>query len=149
LPAVQKVREAAARTQCENNLKQWGLAAHNYHGAYGVFPPGINKNTPIVGKRFNWFVALLPYVEQDALYKGYTQDVTNTVPPGFGWNNNVVAPGATTPYGPLAEIAQTFKLMACPSDAGMPGDQKDTTQNPGQQWALISYKACGGTVSYP
>jgi prepilin-type N-terminal cleavage/methylation domain-containing protein/prepilin-type processing-associated H-X9-DG protein len=149
LPAVQKVREASARTTCSNNLRQWGLAAHTYHGTVGNFPPGINKGTPEVNRRYNWFVALLPYVEQDAIAKLYTQDVTNTVSPGFGWNNNVFAPGSTTPYGAGAIIAMTFKTMACPADAGMPGDQKDTTQNPGQQWALISYKGCGGTVSYP
>ena len=149
LPAVQKVREASARTACSNNLKQWGLAAHNYHGVIGVFPPGINKNTPEVGRRYNWFVALLPYMEQDSIYRGYTQDVTNSVPAGNGWNNNLFAPGSTMLGGPNAPIAQTFKAMACPSDAGMPGDQKDTTQSPPEQWALISYKGCGGGVTYP
>ena len=65
LPAVQKVREAAARTQCQNNLKQWGLAMHNYHDANGLFPKGSsNGNTQ---KRQTWVMYLWPYIEQTAL----------------------------------------------------------------------------------
>ncbi len=63
LPAVAKVRAAAARMQSANNLKQIGLACHIYHDANNFFPPGNND------KNFSAFVHLLPYVEQDAVYK--------------------------------------------------------------------------------
>jgi hypothetical protein len=74
LPAVQKVREAAARTQCTNNLKQIGLAMHNYAGIFQVFPPaGSNSGalglTGISFPTMGWGYTILPYIEQDALYK--------------------------------------------------------------------------------
>jgi prepilin-type N-terminal cleavage/methylation domain-containing protein/prepilin-type processing-associated H-X9-DG protein len=72
LPAVQKVREAAARMSCQNNLKQWGIAMHSYHDAIGNFPPG-GRSDPAMGNwgddRGTWIVYSLPYVEQDNLYK--------------------------------------------------------------------------------
>src|SRR2546427_5434704 len=75
LPAVQKVREAAARTKCQNNLKQLGLALHNYHDANGSFPVGVRmpytqaSNDPLTGGMGNpfgpnWAVFILPYIEQ-------------------------------------------------------------------------------------
>src|SRR5205823_3440734 len=67
LPAVQKVRAAAARIKCQNNLKQIALAAHNYHGAFDTFPAGLERNPG--ARHSSVFIELLPFIEQDALYK--------------------------------------------------------------------------------
>src|SRR5438094_2268846 len=68
LPAVQKVREAAARAKCQNNLKQWGLAMHNMHDATGFLPEG-NRSNP----RRVWVVLVWPYVEQGTMYVQFDQ----------------------------------------------------------------------------
>jgi prepilin-type N-terminal cleavage/methylation domain-containing protein/prepilin-type processing-associated H-X9-DG protein len=71
LPAVQKVREAASRLKCTNNLKQLGLAAQSYHGARDVFPPGTSP-APFTGA--SALVLLLPFLEQDARYQLFNQN---------------------------------------------------------------------------
>src|SRR5262245_55451327 len=79
VPAVQKVREAADRAACQNNLKQLALALHNYHGDYRRFPPGGitngtgcnlvgNENT---GSRAPWTVLILPYIEEGNQHRIY------------------------------------------------------------------------------
>lgn len=74
LPAVQKVREAAARMSCQNNMKQIGLALHNFHGANNNFPMGMKGGG--IGTAPNWRVLLFPYMEMDNVYKA--MDITNT-----------------------------------------------------------------------
>src|SRR5215204_4064101 len=69
LPAVQKVREAASRAQCENNLKQIGLAVHSYHGAYRALPPD-----RIANDWLTWAVLIMPFMEQENAYRRF--DIT-------------------------------------------------------------------------
>src|SRR5258708_16538953 len=96
LPAVQKVRESANRMQCLNNLRQMGVALHNYHGDHGSFPPGFisklsnpawsfpagncNAEAPDLGPGWSFFALLLPYIEQDNLYKNIRFDLPITDP---------------------------------------------------------------------
>jgi len=69
LPAVQQAREAARRTQSKNNLKQIGLAMHNYHDVYNAFPQGAHPNDKLAAeKRLSWLAEILPFVEQKNLY---------------------------------------------------------------------------------
>jgi len=81
LPAVQKVREAAARTQCTNNLKQQGLALHGHHDTFGKFPGSWDYEPPKPPQRptavaNSWGVYILPFVEQDVIYKQFNFDAT-------------------------------------------------------------------------
>jgi prepilin-type N-terminal cleavage/methylation domain-containing protein/prepilin-type processing-associated H-X9-DG protein len=119
LPAVQKVREAAARMSCQNNLKQLGIGAHNYHSANGVLPPGYlgpvpnvhyvasgSSNGAILGvQNYSVLVFLLPYIEQDNIYKQLRDVNANIVGPAW-WTRN--------PEWTLAH--SKIKMFLCPSD---------------------------------
>ncbi len=98
LPAVQKVRDAAARAQCQNNLKQMGLAAHSYADAKrGKLPPSGASNHPNLGFGptggsswgFSWRVWLLPYLEQGALYNQLTPFMTTPKTTAPGWTGTL------------------------------------------------------------
>jgi len=84
LPAVQKVREAAARMKCINNLKQIGLAVHNYHDSRNAFPSGGLAPSVTAGSQFSALAQILPYMEQDNVYRL----IDLTVPPQNA-NNDV------------------------------------------------------------
>jgi prepilin-type N-terminal cleavage/methylation domain-containing protein/prepilin-type processing-associated H-X9-DG protein len=81
LPAVQKVREAAARMRCQNNLKQIELALHNHHSAVARFPQPDNRGTEL-----SWHVYILPYLEQQNLFEQFSQSTTTDYT-GTGKNN--------------------------------------------------------------
>src|SRR5947209_122592 len=100
LPAVQKVREAAARTQCSNNVKQMSLALHSCTDSYNRLPPmsGSFSGTQSGGNTFYW---LLPFIEQDNLYKLH--------PDFYSW----AKPGEPDP-GPI--VSTPVKTYACPAD---------------------------------
>jgi prepilin-type N-terminal cleavage/methylation domain-containing protein/prepilin-type processing-associated H-X9-DG protein len=102
LPAVQKVREAAARTKCSNNLKQWVIAMHNYHDSYNQFPLGAHNNP-----RQTWVMYLWPFVEQANLLNGIqlTTQQFYTPPATIGGTLNGMT-GAKVP------------IYYCPSDSG-------------------------------
>ena len=134
VPAVQKVREAAARIQCSNNLRQMGLATHNCNDTYqklpplsGVFPQtwnSIQAYQAPAGPLATTLYHLLPFMEQDALYKqAYLPVGPGQQPYWYGWNN-----GAHSGH---------VKNFMCPSDPSMTADQID----PRTGWAMASYAA--------
>jgi len=163
LPAVQKVREAAARAQCQNNLKQVGLAAMNYHSANNVFPPGINIPTstqypgvsgtlftstnpatnyatifgpaPYANQFFNWPEALFPYLELTSLYEQLNLTQSQ-------YSNLSTTQGAAVGGTPV-------KILVCPSD-NLPNPA--VIQGYDNYWyGIISYggNAGAGVFSYP
>jgi prepilin-type N-terminal cleavage/methylation domain-containing protein/prepilin-type processing-associated H-X9-DG protein len=101
LPAVQKVRSAAARIQCSNNLKQIGLACHNYHDANQGFPTGYT--TQVAGL---WVVQLAPFLEQDPFYQQWQATLKMSNP--FL---------AQVQGGPNSLRATVIKILVCPADA--------------------------------
>jgi prepilin-type N-terminal cleavage/methylation domain-containing protein/prepilin-type processing-associated H-X9-DG protein len=149
LPAVQKVRDAAARMQCQNNLHQIAVGLHNHHDTYGRFPPGVNLPIstqsgavfptnglytsgvigppPVQGQFFSWLEAILPFVEQDNIYKAL--DLTQRE---FANCN-----------GPNSVGANIVKIYICPADV-IPPPGVTIYQNK-YYFGQNSYGANGGT----
>jgi prepilin-type N-terminal cleavage/methylation domain-containing protein len=143
VPAVQKVREAAARIQCQNNLKQIGLALHGFHDVNKAFPPGYLASGPYsdgvndTSPGWGWAAFILPYLEQQTVYRqlNFNQSIHNspaiqTMLPVF------LCPADLTPAGPfpvpdafgktVCMAAPTSYAASCGSDAS---DTRDATGN--------------------
>jgi prepilin-type N-terminal cleavage/methylation domain-containing protein/prepilin-type processing-associated H-X9-DG protein len=110
LPAVQKVREAAARAKCQNNLKQIGLAFHNHESVFGHWPAGYTF-TPSPPNMHGWAVFLLPYLEQENLFRSYDRTVPFFSPPNAAPIRQVL-PGFQCPSTPRADPVVSFDMPA-------------------------------------
>jgi prepilin-type N-terminal cleavage/methylation domain-containing protein/prepilin-type processing-associated H-X9-DG protein len=161
LPAVQKVREAANRTKCTNNLKQIGLACHNYHDAYGRLPPA--SQVPYAQQNDdsnldlrmpfgpNWAVLLLPFVEEDNLYKQANPNSYPGIDPvphvsKYSQQGNLLD-GINSSWRSLR--GYTVKTYQCPSDPNnqiLFDDPSGVAGNvpPETGWARGNYAASGG-----
>jgi prepilin-type N-terminal cleavage/methylation domain-containing protein/prepilin-type processing-associated H-X9-DG protein len=150
IPAVQKVREAANRMSCSNNLKQIGLALHNYHDANGRFPPAVimpyakESVDPLTGGSANpfgpnWAVWLLPYIEQDNLYQ-------QAKPWSYPGTKNLAD---FTSYDLTWRSVRgtTIKTYLCPSDSGSETPFTDSSGRPPEPgWARGNYACSSGTA---
>ncbi len=111
LPAVQQAREAARRTQCKNNVKQMGLALHNYHDTFNMFPPNITDNVyNSTSRGRSWIVAILPYIDQAPMFNNLNfnlplaNSATNPLPAAdFNVNTNAAV--------------MSLPALLCPSDS--------------------------------
>jgi prepilin-type N-terminal cleavage/methylation domain-containing protein len=158
LPAVQKVREAAARMSCSNNLKQMGLALHNYHDTMGFVPtagsadgrPFSGGPWPIGGEGTNWSIYLLPYIEQDNVFKKLTFNGDS------GWTNDQTQTSGGYTSSALNNVnlinGVGLKLYRCPSDSKPPMIRNDSNVRDasGNEVLLVnrnSYVAIAGAVN--
>ncbi len=143
VPAVQKVREAAARNQCQNNLKQIVLASHNYHDVWKRFPAGLNipgwpqqqgwDPPPDPMNYFGLHVALFPFYEQENLLNQLVL--------------NVADPQGHNCTGPNSPGAQVVPMLVCPSDGFFPSGYVGQYGN--LYFGLASYGGCSGTSATP
>lgn len=129
LPAVQATREAARRTSCINNLSQLGLAAHSYEFHFETLPPGVtNPVGPIrsepQGKHVSWIVRILPYMEENALFRNFDAEA-----------------GAYAPVNAAVRITP-IAILQCPSEP-------DPFLNDAGNVALSSYVGCHNDVEAP
>jgi prepilin-type N-terminal cleavage/methylation domain-containing protein/prepilin-type processing-associated H-X9-DG protein len=135
VPAVQKVREAAARTQCANNLKQIGLAFHNYHDNHKAFPPDrIAMCWP------TWAVLILPYIEQGSLYK-----LWNIQKRYYEQNGPVGSAADPCPYNVPVYFCPSRRSVPTAGSQPMPKAADLAQGGAARPGGLSDYANCGGT----
>lgn len=130
LPAVQKVREAASRMKCQNNLKQLGLAAHNYHNAMQYFPEQQMVASGTSKGYATCFIPLLPYLEQDPLYQAFAAKAVAVGSSQLGQ----VGDG-----GPSSLDASALSTLVCPSDL-LPNPAVGNVAGTNGYYGLTSYR---------
>jgi prepilin-type N-terminal cleavage/methylation domain-containing protein len=134
LPAVQQAREAARRAQCQNNLKQIGLAMHTYHSTYSKFPIGVRcrgTGTSAQTLSHSFFVGLLPFVEQGNLFEKWGQNAD--------WASST-GPDGTSNVNRVKDLE--ISTYRCPSSA-----LNTFTNAPGQNVLLASYVGISGAIN--
>jgi prepilin-type N-terminal cleavage/methylation domain-containing protein/prepilin-type processing-associated H-X9-DG protein len=137
LPAVQKVREAANRMKCSNNLKQMGLACHNYNDTYGTLPTGwVTSLTVKPSPGWAWGTIILPFIEQDNLYRLLNPNVDPFTPGG--------PPAPTATNG----LQQKVSVYRCPSDGSANGqDVNNLLQTYSRSNYVINREVVGPDVN--
>jgi prepilin-type N-terminal cleavage/methylation domain-containing protein/prepilin-type processing-associated H-X9-DG protein len=130
LPAVQKVREAAARTQCQNNLKQLGLAVQNYYSSFNAYSTSIRPGGVTISPRVSWSIGVLPFIEQGNVKNKY--DLTSN------WDS------ATN----LPLTSQPLKIYQCPSTPNPTRLDGDPQTNVWNLVAVTDYAASTGVAAY-
>jgi len=137
LPAVQKVREAAARAKCENNLKQLGLAFHAYHDVHNALPP--DRIAP--GGFVTWAVLILPYIEEQSVYSLWNQNIQY-----IAQANN--SSGLTNPAVSGDPTPNNIKIYFCPSrrDGSVGFSSGEPNATPDRPGGLCDYATCSGTL---
>src|SRR5262249_54871889 len=149
--------EAAARLKCANNLKQIGLALHNYHDATEAFPPALDNRFQRQW-HWSWMARVLPYVEQDNLYRSADAWASNTsVPVVWPYPRPAGTPGYAhwSPWGGFTfglsqpgqnpYLANAVSIYLCPSDPS-PAESRSTTPGGNElRMAMTSYLGCNGS----
>ncbi len=151
LPAVQQAREAARRSTCKNNLKQMGLALHNYHDTHRVFPPAtiaagldycdLANNPGGILLNHTCYQMILPFMDQANLYNKFNWSLSS----GPANHGRSCTGTATTPSDQFSVVTSPVPVFLCPSDPGKPSENAGAS---GAYAANLGWRTSYGIVNY-